>query len=93
MLQAFLPLKDLFTGKELSITIKSIQVKSNLTLEEFKTKNLFLDEYLYVWACDFSNSRGEGLLARNFILNCSKHTKKYASTVLSNEQLFVLCRR
>ena len=33
-------------------------------------------EYLYVWACDFSNSRGEGLLARNFILNCSKHTKK-----------------
>ncbi len=33
-------------------------------------------DYLYVWACDFSNSRGEGLLARNFILNCSKHTKK-----------------
>ena len=31
---------------------------------------------LYVWACDFSKSRGEGLLARNFILNCSKYTKK-----------------
>ena len=38
-------------------------------------KNLNKD-YLYVWACDFSKSRGEGLLARNFIFNCSKYTKK-----------------
>ncbi len=38
-------------------------------------KNLNND-YLYVWACDFSKSRGEGLLARNFIFNCSKYTKK-----------------
>ena len=38
-------------------------------------KNLNKD-YLYVWACDFSKSRGEGLLARNFIFNCSKFTKK-----------------
>lgn len=33
-------------------------------------------EYLYVWACDFSKSRGEGLLARNFINNCLNFTKK-----------------
>ena len=33
-------------------------------------------EYLYVWACDFSKSRGEGLLARNFLNNCLKYTKK-----------------
>ena len=33
-------------------------------------------DYLYVWASDFSKSRGEGLLARNYIFNCSKYTKK-----------------
>ncbi len=33
-------------------------------------------EHLYVWACDFSKSRGEGLLARNFVFNCSKNTQK-----------------
>ncbi len=33
-------------------------------------------EDLFVWACDFSKTRGEGLLARNYIFNCLKHTKK-----------------
>ena len=33
-------------------------------------------KYLYVWACDFSKSRGEGLLARNFIKDCSRFTNK-----------------
>ena len=38
-------------------------------------KNLNKDG-IYVWACDFSKSRGEGLLGRNFIYNCSQHTSK-----------------
>ena len=51
-----------------------------------KMKNLN-KEYLYVWACDFSNSRGEGLLARNFILNCSKHTKKKSTLMVKSIQI------
>ncbi len=37
------------------------------------------NEYLYAWACDFSKSRGEGLLARKFINDCTiqKYKKIY----------------
>ncbi len=57
-------------------------------------KNLNKD-YLYAWACDFSKSRGEGLLARNFIFNCSKYTKKkiYVNGInyskLKNKNIFL----
>ena len=34
------------------------------------------NKILYVWACDFSKSRGEGLLARNFVKNISLNTNK-----------------
>ena len=53
-----------------------------------------LIKLLYVWV-DFSKSRGEGLLARNFIFNCSKYTKKkiYINEInyskLKNKNIFL----
>ena len=39
----------------------------------------------YAWACDFSKSRGEGLLARNFINNCLNFTKKNPTIITGKE--------
>lgn len=39
-------------------------------------KNLNKKIDLYCWACDFSPDRGEGILARHYILNLSKIKKK-----------------
>jgi hypothetical protein len=38
--------------------------------------NLNIKFDLYCWACDFSNNRGEGILARHYVTSLSKIKKK-----------------